>query len=162
MTYEPPTLQDQADSSPPAEALTAEALPAVADDEIDDGILGESPPEHGWLGKGFVWAMYALVPLSLIGAGILLSGGWEIGTVAGMLPMLLFFPLLYLWLARSVQTFKLQGWGVAMLMLLLAAFSTLRLLLGNPDGIQILAALATGALVIAWISYFWNRKPDFT
>ncbi len=166
MPYEAPVVQDRADFSQPLDALAPEPLPAVPD-EIADDILSESPPEHGWLGKGFVGALYTLAPVQLIFALYVLTSGpyrdvLGISTVAGMLPMVLFLPLLFLWVAHSVQGFKLQGWGVAMLLLLLAAFSTLRLLMGDPDGIQILAALATGALEIAWISYFWSRKPDFT
>ncbi|HYW13945.1 MAG TPA: hypothetical protein VE871_18420 [Longimicrobium sp.] len=167
MPYEPPTLQDRADPSDSADELVAQALPMVADagiagDETADDMLGESPPEHGWLGHGFVWGLYTLVPIQLFAGIYLLTTGWKYGGAIGMLPLILFIPALNLWLARSVQTFRLHGWGVAMLMLLFAAFSTLRLLLGNPDGIQILAALATGALEIAWIRYFWGRRPDFT
>jgi hypothetical protein len=182
LSYEPPILQDRAGPADPADQLAAGSLPMAADergwpgddeivaDEDGDEMLGESPPEHGWLGKGFVGALYTLAPVQLIFAlytlYVLASGlsldALGISSVVGMLPMVLFLPLLFLWVARSVQTFKLTGWGVAMAMLLFAAFSTLRLLLGDPDGIQILAALATGALEIAWISYFWSRKPDFT
>ncbi|HST62797.1 MAG TPA: hypothetical protein VLK84_29090 [Longimicrobium sp.] len=161
MQFEQPTVHDQSDPSPLVDAKPA-AVFGETSAELADDLLGESPPEHGWLGHGFIWGLYTLVPIQLAAGVYLLAAGWSFGAAAGMLPLILFFPLLYLWLARSIQTFKLTGWGVAMLVLLTALFSALRLLLGDPDGIQILTALATGALVIAWISYFWNRKPDFT
>jgi hypothetical protein len=167
MPHESPTFPNRADPSPPVDALAAGDVPAVAEYALPDDILGESPPEHGWLGKGFVGVLYTLAPLQLIFALYMLFGGlyldvFSAGEIAGLMPMVFFVPLLFLCVARSIQTFKLAGWGVAMLVLLVALFSTLRLLMGDPDGIQILAAFGTAALEIAWMRYFWIRRPDFT
>lgn len=161
MPYEQPVVHDRSDNSPPAQAAPAVAFGELPG-ELSDDILGESPPEHGSLGYGFVGLLYTIAPLQLALGVYILATDWDPGMTVGMLPAVLFFPLLYVWLARSIQRFRLQGWGVAMLGLLLAAFSTLRLLLGDPDGIEILVSLATGALEVAWIRYFWMHRPDFT
>jgi hypothetical protein len=147
------------------DAAPQDGVPVTsAGTEAAPDILEESPPEHGWLGIGFVWAVYALVPLHLASGVYILTAVRKFGVVNGMdtLPIYFFLALLYLWLARSVQTFKLRGWGVGILMLLISLVASMRLLLGDSDGIRVLAGFATMALEIAWIRYFWMRRPDFT
>lgn len=154
---EKPTVADWIEPSLPATDL------ALADEagEPQDEMLAESAPEHTWLGKGFVWATYASVPGYLIALFPLLMLDREPGTMLGLLPMFLFFPVLMLWLARAVQVFDLRGWSVAMLTLLAMLLNGVGVLAMADSAWEILWGLVTVPLAVAWLRYFGMRFPDF-
>lgn len=154
---EKPTVADWIEPSLPATAL---GLAADAG-EPQDEMLGESAPEHTWVGKGFVWATYASVPGYLLALFPLLMFDHELGTTLGLLPMFLFFPVLMLWLARSVQVFDLRGWSVAMLTLLAMLLSGVGVLVTADSAGEILRGLITVPLAVVWLRYFGMRFPDF-
>jgi hypothetical protein len=142
-------------------AEAAEAGEAGEAGEPQDEMLAESAPEHTGLGNGFVWTAYAAVPISLLASFRLLMLPDELGTKLGLLPMLLFSPLLMLWLGRAVQVFDVRGLGVAMLMVLAMLLNGLRVLPAADTAWEILWGLVTVPLAIAWLRYFVMRFPDF-
>jgi hypothetical protein len=157
---EQPTVADWIEPSLPATsfALAAEAGEAG---EPQDEMLAESAPEHTALGNGFVWTAYAAVPIALLASFRLLMLPDELGTKLGLLPMVLFSPLLMLWLGRAVQVFDVRGLGAAMLMVLAMLVNGLRVLAVADSAWEILWGLVTVPLAVAWLRYFVMRYPDF-
>src|SRR5687768_14397955 len=96
-------------TAPPVVREEAELAP-----EAPDGMLGESPPEHSWLGKGLVWTLYAIAATAIVWV-LRLAATDEttpVSTKIILLPMFLFLPAVYIWLARAIEKFRLLGFGV--------------------------------------------------
>jgi hypothetical protein len=111
---EPPVLDRI--PHPVPEGIAALPLPAAADPL--DGVLGENPPEHTWVGMAYVWMMYAVGAGGVISALELARDDPDAGSrIAVLLPMFLFMPVAILWLARAIEKFRLHGFGFAMFVL---------------------------------------------
>lgn len=145
-------------TAPPVVREEAEPAPTLPDE-----MVGESPPEHTWLGKGLVWTMYA-VAASLIVWALRLIATDETSSVSAkivLLPMFLFIAAVYIWAAWSIGKFRLVGLGVGLLVLAGMLLSGGRLLL---DADTLLGGVLSGGLLVlsvAWIGYLCARFGDF-
>jgi|GEM_PF-4858844 len=145
-------------TAPPVVREEAEPAPEAADE-----MVGESPPEHTWLGKGLVWTLYAIAATAIVWALRLAAADEKtpISTELILLPMFLFLPAVYIWLARAIEKFRLVGFGVGLIMLAGMLMSGWQLLTSAdtlPGGI-----LAGGLVIlcVAWIGYLCARFSDF-
>lgn len=156
---EPPVLDRVLPPVP--EGIAAPPLPAAADPL--DGVLGENPPEHTWVGMAFVWIMYAAGAGGVISALELARDDPDAGShIAVLLPMFLFMPVAILWAARAIEKFRLHGFGFAMLVLVPTILGAVAKLLEADSLLD--AALAGGLIALSgtWIRYFLMRFSDFS
>jgi hypothetical protein len=156
---EPPVLDRI--PHPVPEGIAALPLPAAADPL--DGVLGENPPEHTWVGMAYVWMMYAVGAGGVISALELARDDPDAGSrIAVLLPMFLFMPVAILWLARAIEKFRLHGFGFAMFVLVPTILGAVAKLLEADSLVD--AALAGGLIALSgtWIRYFLMRFSDFS
>jgi hypothetical protein len=144
-------------------ALPIDAEPPMGEDAPE--LVGESPPEHSWVGTAFVAMLYAGGAVSLLFMVLAMVDAVDLFSWSDhlrLIPFSLFPGALMVWLARMIQQFKLYGWGVALVLLLGGVISSLRVLWRAEDVLTIALCMLGAAGSILWILYLWNRRPDFS
>lgn len=148
----------------PAELAPLNEDLAPAGTEEADGILGASPPEHGWPGKAF---MGTLGVLGLFATGLTLFvlldfGGFGFWETLGALPVILLPGAVALWMAWKIHNFRQVGLGVSFIFLLLSLYVSISRLLAARDVVEIMLGFLGAGLSILWLGYLWTRRTDFS
>jgi hypothetical protein len=141
-----------------SDVITASSLATTADPL--DQVVGQAPPEHTWVGKGFVWMLYAFAAGCAIAAFDMAAAAGDARSV--MLLVLLFFPAAIVWLARSVEKFRLAGFGSVVLALLAMFTGGVEMVRDSGSPLDILLGGGLLVLVSVWTGYFLTRFRDFT
>jgi hypothetical protein len=142
------------------DTLAAAPLPAVADPL--DGLVAERPPEHGLLGHGLVWTLYAsaAVTIGTFAYRELTWENWDAGSpLFWVLALIL---VLELWLARAIQKFSVSGFYVGMVVLAFMIFGGVNTVLDSATPLE--SGVGAGAVVLGstWMKYLRERRSDFT
>lgn len=158
---------------PVSRGLTVHAWPGPdhTNPALDD-IVGVGTPEHGWLGKAFILAVYA----GLTGPALLLyylvAWPWQsVGITVLTLAMVCGSAAAIIAFARGVERFRDWAWYVGMFVLITSVFGGAGAVAqmiekqSFDDAVGAIARIVLRGLSIpmalVWIAYFWSRRADF-